>query len=581
MPTTHLVVAVDFGTTYSGVAIAETNVTGSQAKPVGVIVDWPSVHTKVGTKEKVPTEIAYTTDGIRWVSDIPPKAARHMWMKLQLDRRQGGEADKILQEMESVHKAARQRPADIIADFLAQVRNHLVKVLDERYGPELWKSLPIVLVITVPAVWSDLAKNRTMQAFDKAGFNQIGFPQLARTLILSEPEAAAIFTIKTLRGRAQDEQLKVGDGIIICDMGGGTVDLTAYSVTGLQPTVIEEATVGVGDQCGATFVDRAFIHWLEDTLGMEDFLKIAGCRAKDVPHTSPSQQLGRILTDFIMEAKSGFSGNQHNFLRLPAPLNRLDDDDSRGICDGEIAISPDQMKSMFKSCIEKTFALLQEFICQFYIFLVGGFADSPYVYAQIKAFGERVGVTVIRPAYAWSAVVRGAAARGLEINGDSLVKFRKCRRYYGTRCSPTFNSLIHSELDAFIDEYNGTKRSGNFIEWLLRKGQGLSTTRIAFTKLQVRASFWPDEVRRANVDLIASDADRMVTKADDPAVYTVARLCVDFGEVPALEFRTMQSLSGRRYYEVDFSVEISVQSSLEFAVSVNGKRYGSLIAEYK
>jgi hypothetical protein len=322
------------------VALCETSDGGAQGKPIHVIQNWPADHTKIGTKEKVPSEIAYASHGIQWGSSISPKVERHIWMKLLLDRQVSGEAARIFQELSTTIAVPYKRPVDIIADFLKCVKEHLIKNLDEQYGAGLWRSLPIVLVITVPAVWSDLAKHRTMQAFNLAGFNPRSLPNLAQVITTTEPEAAAIFTIKTLRGGAHDEQLSVGDGFVVCDMGGGTVDLISYRVASLQPTVVEEATVGNGDQCGSTFVDRAFIMWLENRLGVEDFVEIAGSRAKDVPHTQLSEKLGRILSDFIMEAKTGFSGKQHNFLRLPRPLSNLEDDEKRGIQDGEIKLPP-------------------------------------------------------------------------------------------------------------------------------------------------------------------------------------------------------------------------------------------------
>jgi hypothetical protein len=52
------------------VAIGEANDEGAQTKPIQVLQNWPSSHTKIGTKEKVPSEIAYTKDGIEWGSSI-------------------------------------------------------------------------------------------------------------------------------------------------------------------------------------------------------------------------------------------------------------------------------------------------------------------------------------------------------------------------------------------------------------------------------------------------------------------------------------------------------------------------------
>jgi len=124
-----------------------------------------------------------------------------------------------------------------------------------------------------------------------------------------------------------------------------TTKLTAkfrisYRIAGLNPTVIEEATTGTGDQCGGSFVDRAFFKWLERRLGTKDFMEIFGCRSEDVPHTSLEKRAARLLQDFILEAKSGFSGTETNYLRLPAPLCAIEEDTTRGICDGDIMITP-------------------------------------------------------------------------------------------------------------------------------------------------------------------------------------------------------------------------------------------------
>lgn len=121
-------------------------------------------------------------------------------------------------------------------------------------------------------------------------------------------------------------------------MGGGTVDLISYRVTGLQPTTIEEATVGNGDQCGGSSVDRAFLRWLEGRLGTQDFVEIAGCRSEEVGYTSLSRKAAALLQNFKVQAKSSFSGVETYVLPLPHPLSKIDDDEARGICDGEMKL---------------------------------------------------------------------------------------------------------------------------------------------------------------------------------------------------------------------------------------------------
>jgi hypothetical protein len=62
-----------------------------------------------------------------------------------------------------------------------------------------------------------------------------------------------------------------------------------------------------------------------------------------------------MVQDFTLEAKSGFSGSETNFLRLPAPLNAIEEDVLRGIADGEILITPDDMVEMFEFPIRRVY----------------------------------------------------------------------------------------------------------------------------------------------------------------------------------------------------------------------------------
>lgn len=185
----------------SGVSFCETSDTNYIEERIQVIQDWPSSHTMIGTKEKVPSEITYIGDQLYWGSLIAPHHCRHMWTKLQLEGAPAGEAEKIHEELSLVSTGdadVTKGPVEIVADFLGNVKDHLIKNLDDQYGQELWRTLPITLVVTVPAVWSDAAKDRTMDAICKIGFNITEFPKVKRIVLATEPEAAALYTIKSL-----------------------------------------------------------------------------------------------------------------------------------------------------------------------------------------------------------------------------------------------------------------------------------------------------------------------------------------------------------------------------------------------
>ena len=115
-------------------------------------------------------------------------------------------------------------------------------------------------IITVPAVWSDSAQAKTRSCAEAAG--------MGRNLqIISEPEAAAIYALHAM----DPHSIQVGDTFVLCDAGGGTVDLISYSVTELKPILkVTEATIGSGRLCGSTFLNRIFQKFLVEKLALNE-----------------------------------------------------------------------------------------------------------------------------------------------------------------------------------------------------------------------------------------------------------------------------------------------------------------------
>ena len=85
--------------------------------------------------------------------------------------------------------------------------------------------------------------------------------------IISEPEAAATYALDAL----DPHDLKVDDTFVLCDAGGGTVDLISYTVSELRPMLkIEEAASGTGGLCGSTYLNRIFEQFLIAKFGQND-----------------------------------------------------------------------------------------------------------------------------------------------------------------------------------------------------------------------------------------------------------------------------------------------------------------------
>jgi molecular chaperone DnaK (HSP70) len=85
-----------------------------------------------------------------------------------------------------------------------------METLTKRYGETFMSMTQVQFVLTVPAVWSDSAKDATLKAAEKAGMGKKGDLKL-----ISEPEAAAVYTLKAI----QPNHLKIGDNFVVCDAG--------------------------------------------------------------------------------------------------------------------------------------------------------------------------------------------------------------------------------------------------------------------------------------------------------------------------------------------------------------------------
>ena len=131
--------------------------------------------------------------------------------------------------------------------------------LTRALGKTFVENTRIEWVLTCPAVWSDKSKHATLMAAERTGM-----ARCFQIRLISEPEAAALYTLKSL----QPGNLQVGDNFVVCDAGGGTVDLISYEIMRVQPSLqIKESVTGTGDLCGSAFLNRRFEAFVKERLG--------------------------------------------------------------------------------------------------------------------------------------------------------------------------------------------------------------------------------------------------------------------------------------------------------------------------
>ena len=132
-------------------------------------------------------------------------------------------------------------------------------MLKQSLEASILETTPVEYVVTVPAVWSDRARTVMRTCSEAAGLG------CRDTLhMVTEPEAAAVYALR----KEEAQNLSIGDTFVLCDAGGGTVDLISYTVQALQPKlIVEEAAPGSGGCCGSSILNRIFQSFLRSRLG--------------------------------------------------------------------------------------------------------------------------------------------------------------------------------------------------------------------------------------------------------------------------------------------------------------------------
>jgi Ethanolamine utilization protein EutJ (predicted chaperonin) len=108
------------------------------------------------------------------------------------------------------------------------------------------------IILTVPASFDAVARELTVEAARAAGFENV--------TLLEEPQAAFYAWIGA-QGEAWRKQVELGDAVLICDVGGGTTDLTLIAVAEEEGNLVL-TRVAVGDHIllGGDNMDLALAH---------------------------------------------------------------------------------------------------------------------------------------------------------------------------------------------------------------------------------------------------------------------------------------------------------------------------------
>ncbi|KAK6497417.1 Ubiquitin-conjugating enzyme E2 6 [Arthrobotrys musiformis] len=559
----EIVIGVDWGTTWTGVAwTLVTEKPQSEDVRVNMIQKWASGK---GTSDKVPTEFMYTEEGtwetMKWgfqtqSLDLSPKVIR--WTKLLLDP---DYTTLVPEAQEAAEKIPHNKEVvDLVADYLSALRAHIIEKLTETYGPTFFNRLKLKYILTVPAIWSEKAKETHLEAAAKAGYGS-----KEELDLISEPQAAAIAAFRSL-GHGP---LRRYDCFTVVDCGGGTVDLISYKIMNFRPQLeFREITAGQG--------------------GYERM---------------PQWSKAKMMASFELEKQSFSDDDDQEECSVSVGAGSTLPRKYKGAVGidetGEIVLSREDMRNIFDPTIDSIISLISGQIKSAaeaaktgrapqrvkMILLVGGFGGSPYLRRRVQEWikEEKHNIEVVQPPDAWTAIARGAVMHGVE---NQIVKDRVARTSYGVCVDVRFKEGVHprNHVDNYHDEYDGILRG-------VRINGTKSVFRVTYCQHLETAEFADSGNLKISDTLYAYNGDDTPSKPSDSGVRPLCDLRTDLSSIPSHKWKVKNKTDGTSYYLIEFDFVMEVEGEkLLFGLEIDGvspyrmaskTAYKRLTKEYK
>ncbi|KAL2820154.1 hypothetical protein BDW59DRAFT_181521 [Aspergillus cavernicola] len=561
-----LIIGIDFGTTYSGVSW--TTVAGFEEENINIITKWPGSDSD---QAKVPTQLYYEygDETPLWGFQIQNDLEALQWFKLLLLREDDMWTD--LQESAQIGQARRllrengKTAQDCIADYLRAIWKHTQKIILKAHPNYLIEALQFHVVLTVPAIWKDYARKAMKQAAQKAGILDYRSAGETTLTFAPEPEAAGL---AALIDRGTDAE--PDDVFVICDAGGGTVDVITYKVGNNRPLQLHEAVEGDGSVCGGIFIDEDFIVQCRNRIG------------RKWSNFSPAH-IKTILTEeweYGIKPRYAQTNRRDNYpvSILHGPLSGSDlNDKSREphIKSGYIHFSSSHIQKAFDDrAVPGLLKLVDSQLKKAYS---KGLNVTGIVLLSKIRFQRR------------TAICRGAILKGLMdapvtafVPNAPSVLSTVSRTCLGVKMSQTFQQGVHRKKDRYFCEMEGRYRARNQMDWFIKKGDEVAKAGpIRNDYYRTYTNKEDFQTSSFNVTIYQNDSEHPPTRLTDSVTsYSTLEFNLEGFEYGSLEDHT--GPDGRKCMEFNYTLEmVPSGASTELAIYVQGQKVGSELVSIK
>ncbi|XP_021375611.1 heat shock 70 kDa protein 12A-like [Mizuhopecten yessoensis] len=515
-----IVAAIDFGTTYSGYAFTFRSEYEKSAGAREIFSNRWSSNVGALLSAKAPTtalfdpEMTFHSFGYEAeekYADLIQEKQQKEWHCFRRFKMKLHDRLILRRELEITDEAGRLFPAKkVFAESIRYLRNEVVATIEKR-NPMKNKDM-IHWVLTIPAIWTEPAKQFMREAATEAGI------PTADLQIALEPEAAAVYCRSLPEGTLVDSQdrevtdaFRPGGSYMIVDLGGGTVDTTVHEVA--EDGRLMEVRQASGGPWGGTSVDDTFYDFVVKKFG-KDFIEQF--------RIERASEWMKLSCEFeTQKRKLKYDTNYNIKIEIP---QRLIAESNLKVTDiqsyNKLSIENDEFKNFFRPSTDDIVTHIQSILSEVshvdLILLVGGFSTSGYVSRVIMdAFPDK---RVVVPLQAEVAVMYGAVLCGFE---PLVISSRVCRHTYGIDVFEDFREGYHqSRYKEMID---GSPCCVNVFSVLVKEGEAIGTSE---TRKRTYSSTHRDEDRRYLIMEVPVFASKNVCP-----IYTTEGSCVALGRV--------------------------------------------------
>ncbi|EIN07325.1 hypothetical protein PUNSTDRAFT_144834 [Punctularia strigosozonata HHB-11173 SS5] len=472
-PRRKLLIALDVGTTFSGISYSILE--PGEIPQVLWVTRFPGQEHQAGTF-KIPTVMWYDRSGVMKAAgaeaelpDIVDEALDHDWIKAEWFKMHlrprsmlPGGATNAIKPL-----PARTTVVQVFGDFLKYMLSCAKTFIEDSHGNgrTIWSSCKndIQFVLTHPNGWEGAQQSKMREAAIHGGLIPDTIAGRDRVSFVTEGEASLHSCLANgLAGR-----LELGDGILIADAGGGTLDFSSYKISALRPLKIQELVPASCSLQGSIFVSARAKEFFR--------AKLANSR-----YGTPDS-IDYITRKFDETTKRLFRDpSTSQVVAFGSPVDR---DPNFGIRNGQLRLTGNDVLDFFEPSVQAAKTTISQHVADSRgviksVFLVGGFAASPWLLRSLQDHFAGENITISRPdGHTSKAVAEGAVIYYL----DHLVTSRVARFTYGTSVFREYDPDLpeHLRRSHLVETHSRTGRSilDDGFSAILRKNTAVTETK--------------------------------------------------------------------------------------------------------